>query len=194
MMDEGFLGRIDATFISLTAAILCHSLRCWWTGDFIDNLPFTWANCGGKMNSAYLWFSKVCGSLGAQASRYFGKPQVLNAGNGLDNEKTGLLERQIEICNGTEKVWQDQMIQGIRGTLEARIRRERGKLVERTAGYSNDEKALRWEFGMGLGLGGFESAGGVADERRGIVDRSMALSRQPAEAPCHTKESARPRG
>ena len=85
------------------------------------------------------------------------------------------------------------MIQQIRGTLEARITRERGKLVERTAGYSNDKEAFRWVFGMGLGPGGFESAGGVADERRGIVNTSMALSREPADAPHHTAEPARPR-
>ena len=193
-MDEGFLGRIDGPFICLTAAILCHSLRCWRTGDFIDNVPFTWANCGGKMNSAYLWFSKVCGSLGAQASGYFRKPQVLNAGNGSANEKTDLLERQIETWNGTEKVLRDHMIQQIRGTLEARIARERGKQVERTAGYSNDEEALRQEFGMGPGPGEFESAGGVVDERRGIVDTSMALSREAADTPRHTEEPTRPRG
>ena len=105
------------------------------------------------MNSAYLWFTKVCGSLGAQASGYFGKPQVLNAGNGSANEKTGLLECQIEMWNGTEKVLRDHMIQRIRGTLEARIAREREKQVKRTAGYSNDEEALRREFGMGPGPG-----------------------------------------
>jgi len=146
------------------------------------------------MNSAYLWFSKVSGSLGPQASGYFQKPQVLNAGNGLANEITGLLERLIEMWNGTEKVWQDHMIQRIRGTLEARIAREQGKQVERTAGYSNDEEALRREFGMGPGPGGLESTGAVADERRGIVDTSKALSREPADAPCHTEEPARPRG
>jgi len=135
------------------------------------------------MNSAYLLFSTVCRSLGAQASGYFRKPQVLNAGNGSANEKTGLLERHIEMWNGTEKVWQDHMIHRIRGTLEARIARERGKQVVMTARYSNDEEALRWEFGMGLGPGGLESAGGVADERRGIVDTSMALSREPADVP-----------
>ena len=86
------------------------------------------------------------------------------------------------------------MIQRIRGTLEARIARERGKQVERTAGYSNDEEVLRREFGMGPGPDGLESAGGVADDRRGIVDTSMVLSREPADAPCHTEEPARPRG
>ena len=146
------------------------------------------------MNSAYLWFSKVCGSLGAQSSTYFRKPQVLNAGNGSANEKTGLLERQIHTWNGTDNVWPDHMIQRIRGTLEARIARERGKQVERTAGYSNDQEALRQEFGMGPGPGGLESAGGVADERRGIIDTSMALSREPADAPRYTEAPARPRG
>ena len=146
------------------------------------------------MNSAYLWFSKVYGSLGAQASGYFRKPQVLNAGNGSANEKTGLLERQIQTSNGTEKVLRDHVIQRIRGTLEARIARERGKHVERTARYSNDEEALRREFGIGPGPDGLEWAGSVADDRRGIVDTSMELSREPADAPCHTKEPARPRG
>ena len=146
------------------------------------------------MHSAYLWFSKVCGSLGAQASGYFRKPQVLNAGNGSANEKTGLLEPQIGTWNGTEKVLWDHMIQQIRSTLEARIARERGNQVERTARYSNDEEVLRREFGMRPGPDGFESAGSVADERRGIVDTSMALSRKPADVPRHTKEPARPRG
>jgi len=138
------------------------------------------------MNSAYVWFSKVLGSLGAQTSGYFRKPQVLNARNGSANEKTGLLERQIQTWNGTEKVWQDHMIQRIRATLEARIVRERGKQVEMTAGYSNDVGALRREFGMGPGSGGLESAVGVADEKRRIVDTSMALSRGPADTPRHT--------
>ena len=86
------------------------------------------------------------------------------------------------------------MIQRIRGALEARIARERGKQVERTAGYSNHEGALRQEFGIGPGPDGLESAGGVADDRRGIVDTSMVLLREPADAPCHTEEPARPRG
>jgi len=146
------------------------------------------------MKSAYLWFSKVCGSRGAQPSGDCRKPQVLNASNGSANEKTGLLERQIETWNGTEKVWQDHMTHRITGTLEARIARERGKQVERPAGYSNDEEALRRKFWMAPGPGGLESAGGVADERRGIVNTSMALSREPADAPRHTEEPARPRG
>ena len=82
------------------------------------------------------------------------------------------------------------MIQRIRGTLEARIARERGKQIERTAGYSNDEEALRWEFVMGPGPDVLDSASGVADDRRGIVDTSMVLSREPADAPCHTEEPA----
>ena len=193
-MDEGLLGEIDGPFICLTAAILCHFLPCWQTEDFIDNVPFTRANCGGKMNSAYLWLSKVYGSLGAQASGYFRKPQVLNAGNGSADEKTGLLQCQIQTWIGTEKFSRDCMIQWIRGTFDARIAREWGNQVERTAGYSNDEEALRREFGMGPEPDGLESAGGVADDRRGIVDTSTVLLREPADAPCHTEEPARPRG
>ena len=47
--------------------------------------------------------------------------------------------------------------------------------------YSNDEKALRWEYGIELAPYEAESAGGVADEGRGIVD--TVLSREPAGAP-----------
>ena len=146
------------------------------------------------MDSPYLWFSKVCGSLGAQASGYFRKPQVHNTGNGSANDKTGLLERLIETWNGTEKILRDHIIQRIRGTLEAKIARERGKQVERTAGYLNDEEALRREFGMRPGPCRFESASRVADERSGIVDTSMALSRESADAPRLTEEPHRPRG
>ena len=78
--------------------------------------------------------------------------------------------------------------------MEARIARERGKQVERTAGYSKDEEALRGEFGIGLGPDGLQSAGWVADDRRGILDTSMVLSREPADAPCHTEEPTRLRG
>ena len=70
-MHEGFLGKIDGPFTYLTAAILCYSLQSWRTGDFIDNVPFMRPNCRGKMNCAYLWFSKLYGSLAAQASGYF---------------------------------------------------------------------------------------------------------------------------
>ena len=65
MMDEGFLGKIDSPFICLTAARLCHSLRCWWTGNFINNVAFTRTSFKGKKNKADLWFSEVSGSLGA---------------------------------------------------------------------------------------------------------------------------------
>jgi len=62
MTDEGFLDKIDGRFISLTAAILCHSLRCWRTGICIDNVAFTRATSGGKENNVYWQVSKVSGS------------------------------------------------------------------------------------------------------------------------------------
>ena len=57
--------------------------------------------------------------------------------------------------------------------MEARIAKERGKQVVRTAGYSNDEKTLRREFGIEPAPYEAESAGGVADEGRGIVDTRL---------------------
>ena len=51
----------------------------------------------------------------------------------------------------------------IRTTLEARIAKKRGKLVERPAGYENDENALRREFGSDTELDKLEVAGGLPD-------------------------------
>jgi len=62
MTDEGFLDKIDGPFICLTAAILCHSLRCWRTGICIDSVAFTRATSRGKKNNVYWQVSKVSGS------------------------------------------------------------------------------------------------------------------------------------
>jgi len=62
MTDQGFLDKIDGPFICLTAAILCHSLRCWRTGISVDNVAFTRATSGGKKNNVYWQVSKVSGS------------------------------------------------------------------------------------------------------------------------------------
>ena len=75
------------------------------------------------------------------------------------------------------------MIWRIRTTLEARITKELGKQVERTAGYSNDEEALRREFGIEPAPYEAESAGGGAEEGRPIVD--TMLSREPRGAPAY---------
>lgn len=45
---------------------------------------------------------------------------------------------------------------------------------------------------MRLGLDGLEMTGGVADERRRIVDKSMVLWREPADTAHHTEEPTRP--
>jgi len=50
--------------------------------------------------------------------------------------------------------------------LEAKIAKERGKRVERTVGYDNDEEALRREFGSDTELDELEMAGGRADSGR----------------------------
>ena len=48
-------------------------------------------------------------------------------------------------------------------TLEARIAKERGKPVARTAGYDNDEDPLRREFGSDTELDELDAAGGLVD-------------------------------
>ena len=47
-MDPEFLEKINPTFLCLTTAILCHTLRCWQTGLFIDEVNFTRSNSQGK--------------------------------------------------------------------------------------------------------------------------------------------------
>ena len=51
--------------------------------------------------------------------------------------------------------------------MEARIAKERGKRVERTAGYDNDGDALRREFGSDTELDELEAAGGLVDTEGG---------------------------
>jgi len=50
--------------------------------------------------------------------------------------------------------------------LEAKIAKVRGKRIERTVGYDNDEDELRQEFGSDTELDEFETAGGRADSGR----------------------------
>ena len=47
-MDPEFVERINPTFLCLTTAILGHTLRCWQTGLFIDEVHFTGSNSRGK--------------------------------------------------------------------------------------------------------------------------------------------------
>jgi len=51
--------------------------------------------------------------------------------------------------------------------LEARIAKEWGKRVERTAGYDNDEDALRCQLGSDTELDESEAAGSLLDTRGG---------------------------
>jgi len=48
-------------------------------------------------------------------------------------------------------------------TLQAKIAKKMGKVVERTVGYDNDEDSLRWGFGSYTELYESETAGGRAD-------------------------------
>lgn len=135
----------------------------------------------------------MSGSLSAKASGYSRKPQVLETGDKSANRKTGLLERQTQTWRNTGERFQGLIIQRIRTTLETKIAQERGKRVERTAGYSNDDDALRREFGIDLELEVSELAWGsradLADGRGGLVE--AALSEELADAREQVEESDR---
>ena len=68
--------------------------------------------------------------------------------------------------------------------MGAKIAQERGKCAARTAGYSNDDDALRWEFGIDMEPEVSESARGsgadLADALGGLVE--SALLRELADA------------
>lgn len=119
------------------------------------------------------------------------------------NGKTGLLERQKQTWDDTRDVWRGRIIERIKATLEGKIAKERGKHVERTAGYSNDEEALRREFGSDPTLEESEAAGGLAARGRGQGQREpqrdqganprapadAALFREPEDAPSQVEET-----
>ena len=77
--------------------------------------------------------------------------------------------------------------------MEDKIAPERGKRAERTAGYSNDDNALRWEFGIDLELEESQSAqGSFADpgeDLGGLVE--AAVSGELADAREQVEESDR---
>jgi len=79
----------------------------------------------------------------------------------------GLLEHQIQTWDSTGEVWPRRIIARIRTTLKARIKKERGKRVERTEGYSNHEDSLSGDFGIDPDVDGSQAAGGLGDEARG---------------------------
>ena len=193
MTEAGFIGKIDGPFIFLTAAMLCHSLRCWRTGIFIDKVAFTRSNAGGKIKGADLWFLGVSGSLSVKASEYPRKPQVLEMGDMLANRKAGLLEHQKQTWQNTGERVKALIITWIKTTLEAKIAQERGKHVERTAGYSNVDDALRREFGIDLETEVSELAqGGLADPEEnlgGLVEAT--LFREPPVGEEQIEESDR---
>ena len=77
--------------------------------------------------------------------------------------------------------------------MEAKIAQERGKRAERTAGYSNDDNALRREFGIDLEPEASQPArGSFADpgEDLGGLDEA-AVPRELADAREQVEESDR---
>jgi len=64
-------------------------------------------------------------------------------------------------------------------TLEARIAKERGKRVEKTAGYDNDEDALRREFGSDTELDELEAASGLMDTGGGHGRQELRREHEP---------------
>jgi len=115
----------------------------------------------------------------------------------------GLRERQIQTSDGTGKVWCRQIIKRIRKRLKARIEKERGKRIERTEGYSNNEEALRRESAIDPEVDGSEAASGLRAAGRGhgrhgpqwdqganlgVLD-NIALLREPVDAPSPVEET-----
>ena len=111
----------------------------------------------------------------------------------LANRKARLLERQKQTWQNTGERFKALIIARIKTTLEAKIAQERGKRVERTAGYSNDDDALRREFGIDLEPEVSESAqGGLADpgeDLEGLVEAT--LFREPLGGEEQIEESDR---
>ena len=77
--------------------------------------------------------------------------------------------------------------------METKIAQERGKRVERTAGYSNDDDALRQEFGIDLEFEISESARGSRADAAGSLGGLVkaALSEELADTREQVEESDR---
>ena len=51
--DPEFIGMIDGTFICFTSAVLCHTLRAWRTGIYIDPKDFKYDTAIGTNHIQY---------------------------------------------------------------------------------------------------------------------------------------------
>ena len=49
IVEPDFLGRINSTMICLTCAILCHTLRAWQTGVFVEPCELKPDAVGGQL-------------------------------------------------------------------------------------------------------------------------------------------------
>ena len=103
------------------------------------------------------------------------------------------MECQTQTWQNTGERFQGLIIAWIKTALGAKIAQERGKRAERTAGYSNDDDALRQEFGIDLELEVSQLARGsradLGDALGGLVE--SAPSGELADAREHVGESDR---
>jgi len=88
-------------------------------------------------------------------SKYTGQAIEMSA-----ERARGLVEHQIQTWGNTGERFRGLIIKRIRCSLESRIAQEWGERVERSAGYSNDDNALRGECGIYLEPEVSESTGG----------------------------------
>ena len=73
----------------------------------------------------------------------------------------------------TGEVWRGGIVERMKTTLQARIKKEWGKHVERMERYSNDEDALRLELGIDPEADESGAVGGLVGAARGDGGRAL---------------------
>ena len=51
--DPEFISMIGGLFIYFTSTVLCHTLRAWWTGSYVDPPDFKYDTVIGTDNVRY---------------------------------------------------------------------------------------------------------------------------------------------
>ena len=119
-VDKGFKDKINGNFLCLISAAICHTLRAWQTGTYLEPRDFK--------RETSLGMSLVPGR-----TRF-----VTDTGKEL-------LQRQLRTWGNIPGNLQEGILNHVRNALKDQITRDQGPEEEITIGYEDDHEALQAE-------------------------------------------------
>ena len=123
-LNPGFVELINETIVCLTCAILCHTLRVWRTGAYLDPPKF-------------------------KSDAVRGKSLLISRPFGQDVEGSQILQdlflRQRNTWPGFPEETQELMLRNLRETIVDKVQKENRVLKERRDGFIDNHEAVHAE-------------------------------------------------